>query len=143
MICQIALGVQHHRLFVRAKERLRVSHAHIWLGRGILVGGWVNLILGLTITGPNLIIGVGSVISAIELGLLILGVCYNRGNVPLGLPLTLRWNEILKRKKKVKWAWMGSKQDTESQEQYFALADEDDDSSDAETVTNEESISHK
>jgi hypothetical protein len=45
------LGYWHHVRFVRLRCRTWVSHAHIWSGRLIMIGGWANIIAGLLLRG--------------------------------------------------------------------------------------------
>jgi uncharacterized protein YhhL (DUF1145 family) len=47
------LGWRHHVKFLRIRRRTWVSHAHIWLGRAVVAGGWVNLILGMLLAGRS------------------------------------------------------------------------------------------
>ncbi|KAG5976500.1 hypothetical protein E4U55_007303 [Claviceps digitariae] len=55
LLLQIILGWWHHVIFVRIRARTWVSHAHIWLGRTEMVGGCVNLLLGMSLTGYNVV----------------------------------------------------------------------------------------
>ncbi|KAL4913779.1 hypothetical protein BDW62DRAFT_191869 [Aspergillus aurantiobrunneus] len=50
-IVQIVLGWRHHVLFVQIGRRQWASYCHIWLGRIFLLLGWVNIIIGLLLTG--------------------------------------------------------------------------------------------
>ncbi|KAK4108509.1 iron reductase domain protein [Canariomyces notabilis] len=45
------LGWRHHVRFLRIRRRTWVSHAHIWLGRTVVAGGWANVILGMLLAG--------------------------------------------------------------------------------------------
>ncbi|KAG5999235.1 hypothetical protein E4U54_001982 [Claviceps lovelessii] len=55
VLLQIALGWWHHVIFVRIRARTWVSYAHIWLGRTEMVSGCVNLLLGMALTGYNVL----------------------------------------------------------------------------------------
>jgi hypothetical protein len=44
-------GWWHHRLFLRLKRRTWVSYLHIWLGRGMMLAGWGNIVTGLLLRG--------------------------------------------------------------------------------------------
>jgi hypothetical protein len=48
---QSYLGWKHHVDFVRIRRRTWISHAHIWTGRSVMLGGYVNLVLGLILRG--------------------------------------------------------------------------------------------
>jgi hypothetical protein len=51
LVGQVVLGWAHHVRFVRTRRRSWISYGHIWVGRGIVVGGWVNVVLGLLLAG--------------------------------------------------------------------------------------------
>ncbi|GAB1312612.1 hypothetical protein MFIFM68171_02822 [Madurella fahalii] len=51
LLVQSLLGWQHHVRFLRIRRRTWLSHAHIWLGRVIVAGGWVNVMLGMLLAG--------------------------------------------------------------------------------------------
>ncbi|KAI0016890.1 hypothetical protein F4780DRAFT_797051 [Xylariomycetidae sp. FL0641] len=51
LVAQACLGWKHHVDFVRIRRRTWISHSHLWLGRGVMAGGYVNLILGLLLQG--------------------------------------------------------------------------------------------
>lgn len=45
---QVWMGWKHHVNFVETRARTRfVSDAHVWLGRGVMLAGYVNLLSGL------------------------------------------------------------------------------------------------
>jgi hypothetical protein len=48
---QSILGSWHHVRFIRLRRRTWVSYAHIWSGRLVMTGGWVNIIGGLVFRG--------------------------------------------------------------------------------------------
>ncbi|KAK4454863.1 hypothetical protein QBC34DRAFT_390971 [Podospora aff. communis PSN243] len=48
---QFVLGWRHHMVFLRVRHRTWVSHAHIWIGRAVLGAGWVNVLIGLALSG--------------------------------------------------------------------------------------------
>ncbi|KAA8645332.1 hypothetical protein EYZ11_009509 [Aspergillus tanneri] len=50
-VIQSLLGWRHHVVFVKTKRRQWASHAHIWLGRIILICGWGNIISGMVLSG--------------------------------------------------------------------------------------------
>jgi hypothetical protein len=61
------LGWRHHVMFVRLHHRTWSSHAHIWLGRLLLTGGWFNVMMGLILRGySGLILGVTGALIGIE-----------------------------------------------------------------------------
>lgn len=39
--------------FLRIRRRTWISHGHIWLGRWAVVAGWVNVVLGLLLSGHS------------------------------------------------------------------------------------------
>lgn len=45
------LGWQHHVRFIKLRRRTWISHAHIWLGRAAMLGGWANMLSGLVLSG--------------------------------------------------------------------------------------------
>ncbi|KAK3985257.1 hypothetical protein QBC44DRAFT_362432 [Cladorrhinum sp. PSN332] len=51
LLLQAVLGWRHHMVFLRIKRRTWISHAHIWMGRGIVAGGLVNILLGMRLSG--------------------------------------------------------------------------------------------
>ncbi|KAG5929790.1 hypothetical protein E4U42_004514 [Claviceps africana] len=55
VLLQIILGWWHHVIFVRIRTRTWVSYAHMWLGRTDMVAGCVNLLLGMALTGYNMV----------------------------------------------------------------------------------------
>ena len=59
VIVQSLVGHKHHQIFVQTKKRSRYSDIHIWLGRTVLVAGWINVLLGLNLAeaGVGLYIG--------------------------------------------------------------------------------------
>lgn len=54
LICQAILGWQHHQAFLRSEQKSWFTSAHVWLGRALLLGGWVNLLLGMKLRGYKL-----------------------------------------------------------------------------------------
>lgn len=65
---QLILGLRHHLVFLRIRHRTWVSHAHIWLGRSILLGGLGNIFSGMAISGHATGLGIGLVIVLVMLG---------------------------------------------------------------------------
>lgn len=55
VLLQPALGWWHHVVFVRRRARTWVSYAHIWLGRTEMVGGCVNLLMGMSLAGYDVV----------------------------------------------------------------------------------------
>ncbi|KAK3396854.1 hypothetical protein B0T20DRAFT_500318 [Sordaria brevicollis] len=53
LVVQIILGWRHHVNFVRIRRRTWISYGHIWLGRWAVVAGWVNVVLGLLLSGHS------------------------------------------------------------------------------------------
>ena len=51
LLIQAVLGWRHHVNFVRVRRRTWVSYTHMGLGLLLLVGGWVNIFLGLLLYG--------------------------------------------------------------------------------------------
>lgn len=51
MVLQPALGLLHHRHFLKHRSRSAVSHAHIWYGRLLLLLGVINGGVGLHAAG--------------------------------------------------------------------------------------------
>jgi Cytochrome domain of cellobiose dehydrogenase len=45
------LGWRHHVGFVKDRRRTWISHAHVWLGRSIIVAGWSNIVTGMRLGG--------------------------------------------------------------------------------------------
>jgi hypothetical protein len=61
------LGWRHHVVFVRLRHRTWLSHAHIWLGRLLLTGGWFNVMTGLILRGySGLSLGVTGALIGVE-----------------------------------------------------------------------------
>lgn len=50
---QMILGWRHHVVFLRVRCRTWISHAHIWLGRLSMVGGWSNVLSGMVLSGHS------------------------------------------------------------------------------------------
>jgi hypothetical protein len=53
MVIQPGLGYAHHRYYLKHQQRGRISHAHIWYGRALMVLGVVNGGLGLQLAMAN------------------------------------------------------------------------------------------
>ncbi|KAH7625145.1 hypothetical protein B0T09DRAFT_66560 [Sordaria sp. MPI-SDFR-AT-0083] len=53
LVVQVILGWRHHMDFLRIRRRTWISYGHIWLGRGAVLAGWVNVILGLLLSGHS------------------------------------------------------------------------------------------
>ncbi|KAK3371021.1 hypothetical protein B0T24DRAFT_304618 [Lasiosphaeria ovina] len=64
---QAVLGWRHHVVFLRLRRRTWISHAHIWLGRSGIVAGWVNILLGMMLSGyGGLRVGFVAAVVAVE-----------------------------------------------------------------------------
>ncbi|KAI1379249.1 iron reductase domain protein [Hypoxylon crocopeplum] len=46
---QNILGWRHHIVFLRIRRRTWPSHSHMWLGRLVMVVGWINFLTGLVL----------------------------------------------------------------------------------------------
>ncbi|RDA89727.1 hypothetical protein CP533_6850 [Ophiocordyceps camponoti-saundersi (nom. inval.)] len=53
LLVQALAGWRHHLIFVRIRKRTNISHLHVWLGRFILLLGWINLVSGLVRSGAD------------------------------------------------------------------------------------------
>ncbi|KAL9114973.1 MAG: hypothetical protein Q9227_001216 [Pyrenula ochraceoflavens] len=49
LLVQMWAGWRHHVVFVRLRRRTWVSDGHVWLGRGVMVFGWGNLVSGMVL----------------------------------------------------------------------------------------------
>ncbi|KAK3343679.1 hypothetical protein B0T25DRAFT_508652 [Lasiosphaeria hispida] len=66
---QAVLGWRHHVAFLRVRRRMCISHAHVWLGRGVLVVRWVNVWTGVILAGHRkfgLAIGIVSALMLVD-----------------------------------------------------------------------------
>ncbi|KAK4172208.1 hypothetical protein QBC36DRAFT_338438 [Triangularia setosa] len=72
LVVQSILGWRHHVDFVRIKRRTWISHGHIWLGRFVVAGGLVNVILGMWLSGKGAggvwLVGLVGLVEAAGLG---------------------------------------------------------------------------
>ncbi|KAK4161752.1 hypothetical protein QBC43DRAFT_323200 [Cladorrhinum sp. PSN259] len=72
LMLQGVLGWRHHMVFMRIKRRTWISHAHIWLGRGAVAGGMVNVLLGMLLSGHGAwnvtVVGAVALAEALSLG---------------------------------------------------------------------------
>lgn len=68
LVAQGVLGWRHHVGFVRGAGRTRwVSDGHVWLGRGVLLAGWVNVVRGMALSGQGwLVMGVVGGLAVVE-----------------------------------------------------------------------------
>ena len=70
---QVLLGWRHHVLFLRVFRRTWVSHAHIWIGRAVLLAGWANVLSGMVMSGMGgfgvAVVGGLAVVEAVGVGL--------------------------------------------------------------------------
>lgn len=53
IVLQGIFGYSHHVNYKKVQRRTKISHYHIWLGRGLLVGGNFNIGLGLKLAGAH------------------------------------------------------------------------------------------
>ncbi|KAL9116984.1 MAG: hypothetical protein Q9187_006482 [Circinaria calcarea] len=60
LFLQVTAGYRHHVLFLRYKHRTWISQTHIWLGRSVVVIGWMNLVAGMLRGGYGKL-GIGAV----------------------------------------------------------------------------------
>ncbi|KAK3180941.1 hypothetical protein K4F52_007755 [Lecanicillium sp. MT-2017a] len=51
LVLQVVSGWWHHIKFVQIRRRTWVSYAHMSVGWAVLLGGWVNALIGLTLFG--------------------------------------------------------------------------------------------
>ncbi|KAK4192142.1 hypothetical protein QBC35DRAFT_241871 [Podospora australis] len=121
MVVQSILGWRHHMTFLRLKRRTWISHVHIALGRVIVLGGWVNVMLGLLLSGKGFV-GLG-LVGALVLMEAIFVTCW-----------------VWRAQKKAAAIGGGSSEGlalmpvSSAGTDYFAISDEDDDDDDMEGV---------
>ncbi|ERF72626.1 hypothetical protein EPUS_05680 [Endocarpon pusillum Z07020] len=53
---QILLGWRHHVGFLRTKGGTWMGKMHVWLGRGLLMAGWMNVMLGVSARGYGMLV---------------------------------------------------------------------------------------
>ncbi|KAK0721348.1 hypothetical protein B0T21DRAFT_351310 [Apiosordaria backusii] len=72
LVVQSLLGWRHHVDFVRIKRRTWISYGHVWLGRFVVAGGLVNVVLGMMLSGKTAggiwLVGVVGLVEAAGLG---------------------------------------------------------------------------
>ena len=72
---QGVLGWRHHVIFLRIRRRTWLSHTHIWLGRAVMVGGWSNLVMGMSLrrysTPPLVVMGLTGCLEFLGLSFLV------------------------------------------------------------------------
>lgn len=130
---QVWAGWRHHVGYVEYRSRTRfISDGHIWLGRVVLVAGWVNLVTGLLLRGYGYAVigGMGMTIVGEALGL---GWAWDRWRVGRGILAARSSAKAGSRRR------LGEGADAD--EQYFALVDQDqdqnsDEESDLDVITN-------
>ncbi|KAI1443146.1 iron reductase domain protein [Annulohypoxylon stygium] len=123
------LGWRHHMVFLRLRRRTWLSHSHIYLGRFMMLGGWANLIAGLTLRGySRLTIGIFGFVVGLE---------------AIGLTAWLVWKKIQAARKE-RMNKLNADAQKDDLTNYFALDDVDDeeeeeDASSSATLRDEES----
>ncbi|KUJ21017.1 uncharacterized protein LY89DRAFT_729819 [Mollisia scopiformis] len=117
MLAQLRLGFQRHRVFVSKKVNTWMGNTHIWIGRCILFGGSVNVVLGLTLSDYTIHLKTGFTIAGV-MNALVLGFVIYRHKIgkPIGKNLRIPW---LSKVNGIGWA------DGANLQSYFALTDED------------------
>lgn len=55
LVAQALLGWRHHVAFLRTRTRTWMARVHVWLGRGVLVAGWTNVLVGISHHGHHLL----------------------------------------------------------------------------------------
>jgi hypothetical protein len=122
LVLQVVSGWWHHVKFVQIRRRTWVSWAHMSIGWIILVGGWINVLIGLTLFGMG------------HFGRFLVGGFIAAEAVALvGLVYIARKRAQQARKSKDGVAW------EDPGEEYFALHDDIEDSEDEEERANRKS----
>ncbi|KAI1090658.1 iron reductase domain protein [Rostrohypoxylon terebratum] len=121
------LGWRHHMIFLRLRRRTWLSYSHMYLGRFVMLGGWTNLIAGITLRGySHLTIGIMGFVVGLE---------------AVGLIAWLVW----KRMQAARNEKLNTDEPKDDLVNYFALndvddeEDEEDDTSSSATLRDEES----
>ncbi|KAK1570184.1 uncharacterized protein LY79DRAFT_479275, partial [Colletotrichum navitas] len=88
ILMQAVLGLRHHFVFLRIRQRSWVSHAHIWSGRFILVSGLGNIVSGMAMAGHATGAGIWLVLVFMLLGAasLALWICIARRRSRMASP---------------------------------------------------------
>jgi len=76
---QVALGYFHHLRYQKTKRRSWLSYLHLWLGRGVIIFGMINAVLGFLLAdNKNIAIGAGILCFIIILSSAIIVIWGNR-----------------------------------------------------------------
>lgn len=79
LLFQVALGYFHHLQYQKTKRRSWLSHLHLWLGRGVIIFGMINAVLGFLLAdNKNIAIGAGILCFIIILSSAIIVIWGNR-----------------------------------------------------------------
>lgn len=123
LLAQFGMGWQHHRIFLRLKRKTWWAHMHTWHGRFVLLGGWLNLPLGLRLADYTTTL---QLVLLIVAGLEICVLAFSAYMHSIGKPLGKSIRVPCVGRKKVRWAkdrreGIGSPH----LEEYFALTGDD------------------
>ena len=116
VLVQIYLGWRHHVDFVRIRRRTWISYAHLWAGRLFMIGGSVNVLLGLALSGYS------------RLWMAIIAAYIVIGGVTLALWVHRR-NSIIAKSKAVAQGEEEEQLVPLQNDEYFVVAEEGDDES--------------
>jgi hypothetical protein len=108
------LGWRHHMDFLRIHRRTWISHAHIWLGRTMMVAGWSNLVTGMMLRGWGTV------------WIFIMGVTVLTEMVGLSFWVWWRLRRNAKKARGVTFKDRPSWKTEEESNKYFALGEADD-----------------
>ncbi|KAK3315601.1 hypothetical protein B0H66DRAFT_347492 [Apodospora peruviana] len=72
---QGVLGWRHHMDFLKIRKRTWISYTHIWLGRFVVVGGWTNVLIGMSHHQHHLAGVSTTVIAGVLIGVEAVGIC--------------------------------------------------------------------
>lgn len=80
---QVLLGWRHHVAFLGRKAGTWMRRVHVWVGRGLMGVGWVNVLLGLWARGYGwLTLMAASLAIAVEAGVVVRVLVLRRKGVP-------------------------------------------------------------
>lgn len=121
ILMQGVLGWRHHVTFIKIWKRTWISHAHIWIGRLVMLAGWVNVLTGMLLVGHRRagIVGMCSLMAFEAVGLCIwvwiAGRRTRMHSVPEGVTIARP---------------RAASEDRYRANQYFAIEDSDDEARD-------------